>query len=278
MRILIADDDDIALEILENALAQFGYQVTVAHDGREALEIVRSGQFRMVISDWLMPKMTRRGALPGDPAALGQRLRLRHPAHVAARNAKCRRRHERRRRRLHQQTLPTPGARGADPRRGAHPCPGKPGTDHLQHGQACRIPRSGDRRAPGADTGVLPGHRRAPVATGQVPRPSRRRLRAAHLHDQPAARHRQGGHPRPHPAQARPAHRGRIRDHEEARGNRRSHPGRCGRRASRSEVPLHGAGHRPLPSREVRRQRLSERAGGRGHSALRADRRPGRRL
>ncbi|MGO9111476.1 MAG: HD domain-containing phosphohydrolase [Thermoguttaceae bacterium] len=58
MRVLIADDDDVALEILEHALAQFGYQVTVAHDGREALDLVRSGQFRMVVSDWEMPKMT----------------------------------------------------------------------------------------------------------------------------------------------------------------------------------------------------------------------------
>ncbi len=58
MRILIADDDDVAVEILEHALGQFGYQVTVARDGREALELVRSGQFRMVVSDWEMPKMT----------------------------------------------------------------------------------------------------------------------------------------------------------------------------------------------------------------------------
>jgi len=58
MKILIADDDDVALEILEHALAQFGYEVTVAHDGREALDLVRSGQFRLVVSDWEMPKLT----------------------------------------------------------------------------------------------------------------------------------------------------------------------------------------------------------------------------
>ncbi len=58
MNILIADDDDIALDILEHALSQFGYRVTVAHDGSEALDLLRSGQFRMVISDWVMPKMT----------------------------------------------------------------------------------------------------------------------------------------------------------------------------------------------------------------------------
>jgi putative two-component system response regulator len=58
VRILIADDDDIAAEILEHAMAQFGYQVTTARNGREALELVRSGQFRMVVSDWEMPEMT----------------------------------------------------------------------------------------------------------------------------------------------------------------------------------------------------------------------------
>ncbi len=58
MRILIVDDDDVAVEVLEHALAQFGYQVTVARNGREALELVRSGRFRIVVSDWEMPVMT----------------------------------------------------------------------------------------------------------------------------------------------------------------------------------------------------------------------------
>jgi len=58
VRILIVDDDDVAVEVLEHALLQFGYQVTVARNGREGLELVRSGQFRMVVSDWEMPKMT----------------------------------------------------------------------------------------------------------------------------------------------------------------------------------------------------------------------------
>jgi putative two-component system response regulator len=58
VKILIIDDDDVALEVLEHALSQFGYQVTVARNGREGLDLVRSGQFRMVVSDWEMPKMT----------------------------------------------------------------------------------------------------------------------------------------------------------------------------------------------------------------------------
>jgi putative two-component system response regulator len=58
VRILIVDDDDIATEILEHALAKFGYEVTVAYNGFEALDLLRSGQFRLVISDWVMPKMS----------------------------------------------------------------------------------------------------------------------------------------------------------------------------------------------------------------------------
>ena len=44
--------------MLQYALEQFGYDVTVAQDGREALELVRTGRFRLVISDWEMPGLT----------------------------------------------------------------------------------------------------------------------------------------------------------------------------------------------------------------------------
>lgn len=58
MHILIVDDDDLAAEMLANALAQFGHQVASASNGREALEMMRSGLYRLVISDWEMPEMT----------------------------------------------------------------------------------------------------------------------------------------------------------------------------------------------------------------------------
>ena len=58
MRILIVDDDDIATEMLANSLAQFGHQATTASNGREALQLMRSGLYRMVVSDWEMPEMT----------------------------------------------------------------------------------------------------------------------------------------------------------------------------------------------------------------------------
>ncbi|MDX1962712.1 MAG: response regulator [Pirellulales bacterium] len=58
MRILIADDDEIALELLEHTLIKAGYDVVTANNGREALELLRAGAARLVISDWEMPEMT----------------------------------------------------------------------------------------------------------------------------------------------------------------------------------------------------------------------------
>ncbi len=57
MRVLIVDDDEIALELLGAAIASAGYEVSTASDGCEALEILRTGVFRVVITDWEMPNM-----------------------------------------------------------------------------------------------------------------------------------------------------------------------------------------------------------------------------
>ncbi len=58
MSVLVVEDDLDALEMLENALVHFGYDVTTASDGAEALQLIRSGNHRIVISDWEMPGMT----------------------------------------------------------------------------------------------------------------------------------------------------------------------------------------------------------------------------
>ncbi|MGI8979552.1 MAG: HD-GYP domain-containing protein [Pirellulaceae bacterium] len=55
MRILIVDDDDLALGLLESVLLKAGHQVDRAHDGNEALDWVRKGVHRIIISDWDMP-------------------------------------------------------------------------------------------------------------------------------------------------------------------------------------------------------------------------------
>lgn len=58
MRVLVVDDDPVTLEMVAENLAHYGYDVTTASDGREAYELVRTGRFRLVVSDWQMPHMT----------------------------------------------------------------------------------------------------------------------------------------------------------------------------------------------------------------------------
>ncbi len=55
MRILIVDDSDIDLCLLEQALQKAGHQVDCARDGEEALNWVRQGAHRLIVSDWEMP-------------------------------------------------------------------------------------------------------------------------------------------------------------------------------------------------------------------------------
>lgn len=57
MRVLIVDDNPMALTVLKGALIDTGYEVTAVTDPREALDIVRKGLHRLVITDWEMPGM-----------------------------------------------------------------------------------------------------------------------------------------------------------------------------------------------------------------------------
>jgi putative two-component system response regulator len=57
MQVLIAEDDDISREIMENALIHAGFDVIMASDGLDALAKLRAGNCRLVITDWDMPGM-----------------------------------------------------------------------------------------------------------------------------------------------------------------------------------------------------------------------------
>lgn len=57
MDILIAEDDFISRKLLVNILEELGHIVTVASDGEEAWELYRKQPCRMVITDWLMPRL-----------------------------------------------------------------------------------------------------------------------------------------------------------------------------------------------------------------------------
>lgn len=70
MRVLVVDDDPVTTEMLAENLQQFGYSVTTAADGAEALELIRTGCFRLVVSDWQMPGL--------DGLELCRQIRQRH--------------------------------------------------------------------------------------------------------------------------------------------------------------------------------------------------------
>ncbi|MEK6647076.1 MAG: response regulator [Candidatus Firestonebacteria bacterium] len=56
-RILIIDDDTDITFILQQALANLGYEAIVASDGEEGLEKLFSSNFDLVVLDIMMPKL-----------------------------------------------------------------------------------------------------------------------------------------------------------------------------------------------------------------------------
>ena len=57
MKILIADDDVMTRLLLGSALKKLGHAVQEAKNGQEAWQAWQTGEFRLVITDWMMPDM-----------------------------------------------------------------------------------------------------------------------------------------------------------------------------------------------------------------------------
>jgi len=58
VRVLIAEDDAVSRHLLEATLHKWGYEVVVASDGLQALEILRQTDApSLAILDWMMPGM-----------------------------------------------------------------------------------------------------------------------------------------------------------------------------------------------------------------------------
>lgn len=55
--ILVAEDNLVNRRLAERVLAQMGYEVTLAENGREAVDLVRSGSFDLVFMDVQMPEL-----------------------------------------------------------------------------------------------------------------------------------------------------------------------------------------------------------------------------
>ncbi len=64
-RALVADDDALSREFLKEALQRLGLEVTVAKDGREALEQADKVDFDLVFTDLRMPRLDGTGLLKG---------------------------------------------------------------------------------------------------------------------------------------------------------------------------------------------------------------------
>ena len=54
-KVLLADDDRAFVQLLSGWLADAGYQVQAAGDGRRALEMIEADPPDFVITDWMMP-------------------------------------------------------------------------------------------------------------------------------------------------------------------------------------------------------------------------------
>ena len=57
MKILVVDDDAISLSMVQKILAKENHEVVRAEDGETAMQLMRQGDIRLVVSDWNMPKM-----------------------------------------------------------------------------------------------------------------------------------------------------------------------------------------------------------------------------
>src|SRR3954470_1954539 len=57
MQILIAEDDLLSSLILRKTLEKLGHEVIASVDGADAWQQVEQRDVRLVISDWMMPRM-----------------------------------------------------------------------------------------------------------------------------------------------------------------------------------------------------------------------------
>ena len=56
-KILVVEDDFDIGELLQNFLQEAGYEVAVAKDGVEAIDIFSNGQFDLILLDIMLPKI-----------------------------------------------------------------------------------------------------------------------------------------------------------------------------------------------------------------------------
>jgi DNA-binding response OmpR family regulator len=58
IKVLVVDDEPTIATLLADIIEDYGYEVTIAFDGRQGYELAKSGVFRLVISDIMMPHVS----------------------------------------------------------------------------------------------------------------------------------------------------------------------------------------------------------------------------
>lgn len=58
MKILVVDDERLLVKGITFNLQNEGYEVCAAYDGNTAVELARSGEFDLIILDWMMPGLS----------------------------------------------------------------------------------------------------------------------------------------------------------------------------------------------------------------------------
>jgi two-component system chemotaxis response regulator CheY len=57
-RVLVADDDKLSALVAATSLREAGYRTDVVHDGLAALERLESESYDLLVTDWVMPRLT----------------------------------------------------------------------------------------------------------------------------------------------------------------------------------------------------------------------------
>lgn len=57
MQVLIVEDDIRVAELISRVMQEKSYQTTIAYDGQEALELVQTQDFGLIITDIILPKL-----------------------------------------------------------------------------------------------------------------------------------------------------------------------------------------------------------------------------
>lgn len=56
-KILLVEDDELVRDLYQEILEQEGFQVTTAHDGQKAFDLMSEGGFDLVLLDVMLPKL-----------------------------------------------------------------------------------------------------------------------------------------------------------------------------------------------------------------------------